>query len=72
MQWAQKMASDNQLKHNPNTQYGENVFFTSSNPNEATQKWYSEIERIDPRMPLEQQFLQKQIGHFTAGEFKFF
>jgi hypothetical protein len=38
------------------------------NVNMATENWYNEIKNIDPRVPIEQEFKQKPIGHFTAGK----
>jgi hypothetical protein len=80
LKWAQKLAKDQQLKHSAGSEYGENLFFTTSmfyrlilkvvdlgDINSATERWYSEIEQINSKIPLEKEFRSKQIGHFTAG-----
>ncbi|KAI6237109.1 Protein PRY2-like isoform X3 [Aphelenchoides besseyi] len=64
-EWANKLAKDGRLSHRSNNDYGENVFYSSNNPSDATQRWYDELKTIGKKMDVEEAFRIYSIGHFT-------
>ncbi|TRY72370.1 hypothetical protein TCAL_09712 [Tigriopus californicus] len=73
MQWAQKLANEDQFYHRPSNNYGENIYMSfDSNPNvtvsgsDPVQSWYSEIKDhtfgVEPR--------SMNTGHFTQVVWK--
>lgn len=72
--WAETLAVEDRIAHQPNSNYGENIYCLWSsersakvNPREVCQSWYDEIKEFDftvePRSSL-------KAGHFTQMVWK--
>ncbi|CAD5229920.1 unnamed protein product [Bursaphelenchus xylophilus] len=61
--FAEKLASEGILRHDPTCKLGENVFFSSSSPDGATETWYKESNVIKSYGEIED--ICDQISHFS-------
>uniref|UniRef100_A0A0N5BUY7 SCP domain-containing protein n=1 Tax=Strongyloides papillosus TaxID=174720 RepID=A0A0N5BUY7_STREA len=60
--YAEKMAKMDVLKHDTDTTYGENIYFSTSSPNDAVKSWYDEVKSYNFALPI----FSMSTGHFTA------
>ncbi|CAD5226281.1 unnamed protein product [Bursaphelenchus okinawaensis] len=61
--FAQKLATEGLLRHDPNCKLGENVYFSSHSPDGATESWYKESEQIKSYAEIED--ISDKISHFS-------
>ncbi|KAH8313108.1 hypothetical protein KR067_000508, partial [Drosophila pandora] len=66
-EYAQELAENEKFEHSDHQgKYGENLYYTSSDPKKCVQDWYDEIKDYDFNKP---EFSAK-TGHFTAVVWK--
>ncbi|KAI6219592.1 Ubiquitin carboxyl-terminal hydrolase [Aphelenchoides fujianensis] len=71
MDWAKKLAKTGEMVHRPNNWAGENLYWSTGSPNEATQMWYDEINLIGGRdLEVAAKDSTKEIKHFTQVVWK--